>query len=146
MKVAERQAANAELSLRKMKVPISIETQYSKSESTGSGITLWAVFGDDEVDQSNPVVIGADSLGERGKKAEAVGMEAADRLIEAIISGCAADEYLADQLIPFMAVASGIIKTSKVSDHVRSNIYVAERFLGSEFTIKDSLISCERRW
>lgn len=145
-KVAERQATNAELSLRKMKVPISIATQYSKSDSTGSGVTLWAVFGDDEVDQSDPVVLGADSLGDRGKKAELVGTEAAERLAEIIGSGAAVDEYLADQLIPFMAVASGVLRTTKITDHVRSNIYVAEKFLDSKFTIKDNTISCEKQW
>jgi len=145
-KVADRQAANAELSLKKMKVPISIATQYSRSESTGSGITLWAVFGDDEVDQSNPVVLGADVLGDRGKKAELVGMEAAERLVEIIGSGAAVDEYLADQLIPFMAVASGIVRTKNITDHVRSNIYVAEKFLESKFIIKDNTIICEKQW
>ncbi|MFH0870679.1 MAG: RNA 3'-terminal phosphate cyclase [archaeon] len=145
-KVADRQAANAELSLRKMKVPIRISTQYSKSESTGSGITLWAVFGDDEIDQANPIVLGADSLGERGKKAELVGMEAAERLVEIIESGAAVDEYLADQLIPFIAVAGGVIRTTKITDHVRSNIYVAEKFLDSKFTIKENTISCEKQW
>ncbi|HJX05937.1 MAG TPA: RNA 3'-terminal phosphate cyclase [Candidatus Nanoarchaeia archaeon] len=160
-KVAERQSESARMHLEKLNVPFRVEHQYSKSLSTGSGITLWAVFGEDEIDQRNPVILGADSLGERNKKtasdklagsenqgflkAEVVGKEAAENLIKAIESGAGVDAYLADQLVPFMALSGGLIKTSKVTEHVKSNIYVAEKFLDSKFEIKENIISCEKK-
>jgi RNA 3'-phosphate cyclase len=144
-KVAERQSESARLNLEKLGVPFRVDHQYSQSLSTGSGITLWAVFGEDEVEQRNPVVLGADSLGERNKKAGIVGREAADNLLEIISSGAAVDSYLADQLVPFMALAGGIIRTSKVTGHVKSNIYVIEKFLDARFSINDNVISCEKK-
>ena len=78
-------------------------------------------------------------------KAEAVGKEAAENLMKEISSGAAVDKHLADQLIPFMALAGGIIKASEVTNHVKSNIYVAEKFLDVKFTIKDNIISCEKK-
>jgi RNA 3'-terminal phosphate cyclase (GTP) len=144
-KVAERQSESAKLHLDKLKIPFSISRQYYPALSTGSGITLWAVFGEDEIDYKNPVILGADSLGDKGKKAEVVGKEAAEMLMREISSGAAVDKHLADQLIPFMALAGGIIKTNEVTNHVNSNIYVAEKFLDVKFTIKDNIISCEKK-
>jgi RNA 3'-phosphate cyclase len=144
-KVAERQSESAKLHLDKLKIPFSISRQYYPALSTGSGITLWAVFGEDEIDYKNPVLLGADSLGDKGKKSEAVGKEAAEMLMSEISSGAAVDKHLADQLIPFMALAGGIIKASEVTNHVKSNIYVAEKFLDVKFTIKDNIISCEKK-
>jgi len=143
-RVAERQAESARLSLDELGAPFNVKNEYSKSYSTGSGITLWAVFGDDEIDFENPIILGADSLGERGKKAELVGREAGDNLMDMVDSGAAVDKYLADQLIPFLALAGGLIRTSEITNHVKSNIYVAENFLDVKFSIKNNIISCER--
>ena len=131
--------------------PFSFTHHYYNSHSTGSGITLWAVFGNenadenDEIDQKNPVVLGADGLGEKNKKAEDVGKEAADNLLKEIDSEAAVDKHLADQLIPFMALTGGIIRTSEITNHVKSNIYVAEKFLDVKFNIQGSIISCEKK-
>ena len=143
--VAERQRSNAELFLKKLDVPFSIKNEYSNTLSIGSGITLWGVFGDDEIDQDNPVILGSDALGKRDVKAEVVGKEAAEKLIETISSGAAVDEYLADQLIPLMGLVGGIIKTNKITDHLKANIHLTEKFTGSKFIIDDNekVISCE---
>lgn len=145
-KVAERQGESARLCLEKLGAPFRVEHQYSDSLSTGSGITLWAVFGEDEVDWNNPVILGSDSLGEPGKKAEVVGREAAETIYQLISAGAPVDPFLADQLIPFLAVAGGRIRTSRISEHVKSNIYVAEKFLGTGFMISGGVISCEKPW
>ncbi len=78
--VAERQSRAAKLLLNKLNVPVQIRTEYVNTASTGSGIVLWAIFSKDkdEIDFNNPIRIGADSLGERGKRAEEVGKEAAE--------------------------------------------------------------------
>ncbi|MBW2991228.1 RNA 3'-terminal phosphate cyclase [Candidatus Woesearchaeota archaeon] len=143
-KVAERQAESARLALDELGIPFNVKHEYSKSFSTGSGLTLWAVFGEEEVDFENPNILGADSLGERGKRAELVGEEAGNNLIDVVDSGAAVDMYLADQLIPFLGIAGGVIKTSQITNHVKSNIYVAEKFLKVKFSIKDNIISCEK--
>ncbi|MBW2993180.1 RNA 3'-terminal phosphate cyclase [Candidatus Woesearchaeota archaeon] len=135
--VAERQANAAQVLLSKYQCPVQIRTEYCDTRSMGSGITLWGIFSEgDEIDFSNPVIIGSDSLGERGKKAELVGREAAENLIKEIDSYAAADSYLADNLVPFL-VFGGKIKTSKITNHCKTNIWVCEQFLGKMFKIDE---------
>ncbi|MFH1506181.1 MAG: RNA 3'-terminal phosphate cyclase [archaeon] len=138
--VAARQMETAHNHLKKLDVPIDIRTEYCSTLNPGSGICLWAIFGGEQIDLNNPVILGGDSLGERGKKSEKVGEEAVVALLREISSEACADHYLADQLIPFLALARGKIKTSKVSDHVKSNIYVTEKFLKSKFRIENDII------
>jgi RNA 3'-terminal phosphate cyclase (GTP) len=141
--VSERQAKTARYLLSKYGVPVRIDAQYSDSLSAGSGITVWAVFASgEELDFTNPVILGADALGEKKKRAEKVGEEAAFSLAGEIDSGAAADKYLADQLIPYMALNGGRIIASAVSDHARSNIYAAEKFLDTKFKVLKTEISC----
>ena len=101
--------------------------------STGSGITLAAYFaaaGKDEPALRNPVILGGDALGERNKRAEVVGQEAASALVKEISSGACADHFLADQLVPFMALAgSSRIIASEITNHCLTNIFVVEQFL-----------------
>ncbi len=145
-RVAERQSSSTKQTLSKFNCPINIRTEYSNTLSIGSGITLFALFGNDEVDEFNPVVIGADALGEKGKSSENVGKEAAEKLINEINSGASVDEHLADNLIPWMALFKpSKIKVSKITDHTLTNIYVVEKFLGKCFNVdeKEKIIICE---
>ena len=137
--VAERQAKAAEISLTNFKCPVNIQVEYGKTLSTGSGITLWAIFSKnkDEIDFNNPIRLGADALGERGKKAENVGIEAANNLIKEIGSKAAVDMHLADQILPFLALVSGKIKTSEITNHTKTNIYTIEKFFGKTFEIRE---------
>ncbi len=135
--VAERQSQAAKLVLSKLNCPIQISNFYTDTLSTGSGIILWAIFSQDEneIDFQNPIRIGADSLGERGKRSEEVGKIAADKLLKEIDSNAPVDSHLADNLIPFLAIYGGKIKVSKITDHTLTNIYVCEQFLEDKFTI-----------
>ncbi|MBI2581200.1 RNA 3'-terminal phosphate cyclase [Candidatus Woesearchaeota archaeon] len=159
--VAERQARSAKSTLLQQlqkingSCPVSIQAEYSDSFSTGSGITLFAYFASawkDDIDAVNPVILGADALGERGKRAEAVGQEAAAALVKEISSGACVDRYLADQLIPFMALAGNsnkgsstpplstlgsLIRASEITNHCLTNIFVVEQFLGKCFEVDE---------
>ncbi|MCM2324927.1 MAG: RNA 3'-terminal phosphate cyclase [Candidatus Woesearchaeota archaeon] len=136
--VAERTAQAAQAYLGRA----AIDSEYVDSLSTGSGITLWAMFTrDDELDFKNPIIIGSDSLGERGKKSEAVGEEAARRLNEAIGTKKPMDDHLVDQLLPYLALFGGSIDAPGLTPHCMANIYVIEQFLGVKFRIDGSIIS-----
>lgn len=139
--VSERQAHSAQRLLgKKFNVPIKIRSEYQDTLSTGSGITLWAVFSKnkDDIDENNPVRIGADCLGEPGKKAEIVGEEAAKRLINEIESKAPVDRNLADQILPFIAlVGNSSIKTSGITSHCRTNIYTIHQFLGEALKVDE---------
>jgi len=135
--VAERMAKSAEQNLKILNVPINVRTEYCETLSDGAGITLWANFGGDEINFRNPVRIGADCLGERGKSSEEVGKEAAINLFEEINSKAPVDSHLADNLIPFMAIFGGEIKVAKITEHAKTNIFVVEQFLGKTFEVDE---------
>ena len=138
-KVAERQANAASLALKKFGCPVAIRTEYANAKCDGSGITLWAYFTNahGEIDATNPVILGADALGEQGKSSEAVGEEAASRLAAEIESGACVDSYMCDNLIPLLGLIGGEIKTSGITEHTKTNIYVAEKFLKAKFYVDE---------
>lgn len=141
-KVAERQAKYAKYLLNKFG-PVKIDINYSDSLSTGSAIVLWALYSvKKDYDLVNPVILGSDALGKKGKRAEKVGEEAAKRLIKQINSEAAVDKYLADQLLLYMALFGGKIKSSEITDHTKTNKYIIEKFLDVKFKIKNNIISC----
>ncbi|HLC49884.1 MAG TPA: RNA 3'-terminal phosphate cyclase [Candidatus Nanoarchaeia archaeon] len=150
-RVSERQAHSAqEILAKKYNVPIKISSEYQNTLSTGSGITLWAIFSKnkEDIDEFNPIRIGCDRLGEKGIKAELIGEETANSLIAEIESKAPADSHLADQILPFMALLPGSsIKTSKITSHAMTNIYAIEQFLGSIFKTdeKTGIISANRQ-
>lgn len=139
--VAERQVKSAKFHLKnKYNCPIDIDINYSDTLSIGSGITLWAELSENEnvIDPANPIRLGADSLGEQGKKSEIVGEVAAKSLIKEIDSNASVDKYQADQLLIFMALqGNSRIKTSEITNHTKTNIYTIEQFLGKTFQIDE---------
>lgn len=129
-RVAERQADGAARILGD-RYPLKIEQEYGRTASAGTVITLWAVS------RQGIVFMGSDALGEKGRRAEDVGAAAADRLLNLLKSDAAVDSHLADNLIPLMALCGGQIKTEKITGHIRSNIYVCEKFLETGFRVQE---------
>ena len=140
-KVAERQAESAKAALKqKYDVPIGITSEYRETQSIGSGITLWAIFSKnrDDIDENNPIRLGSDSIGEQGKKSEAVGREAAAGLIKEIESKAPVDRHMADQILPYMALAGNCkIKASEITSHCRTSVYTIQKFLGEIFELDE---------
>ena len=140
-RVAERQAHSAQSILgKKFNAPIKISSEYQDTLSTGSGITLLAIFSknNEDIDENNPIRIGADALGEQGKKAEIVGEEAAKNLIKEIGSKAPVDKHLSDQILPFIALIwDSKIKTSEITYHCKTNIYTTQKFLGEVFVLNE---------
>jgi len=130
-RVAERQAEAARDALGSS-LPVAIREEYCRSASPGTVITLWAV------DREGRALAGGDALGERGKPAEAVGREAAQKLRHTLSTEAAVDIHLADNLIPLLALVGGQIRTVGISDHIRANMYVCERFLDVRFKVDES--------
>lgn len=127
--VAERMADRAERELQKLKCPIELTTHYSDSYSDGAGIVLWSIHSE--------TILGTDSLGERHITAENVGLMAAHKLMDEIRSRAAVDRHLTDNLIPFIGIVGGKMKTSKITKHTISNIYVAETFLEVKYHVDE---------
>jgi RNA 3'-terminal phosphate cyclase (ATP) len=136
-RVALRQANAAKIALNGYTVEITSE--YCDTASFGSGITLWSMQGNEfGVDNFNPIILGADQLGEKGTPAEEVGESAAHRLLACLQSGACVDDNLADQLLIYMALFPGCaIKTSRISDHMLNNIKAIGLFLPTNFKIDE---------
>lgn len=132
--VAERQASAAKKKLgeRGFSAEICVEAANNPMTSPGSGIVLWATT------DKGPT-IGASSLGEKGKPAEKVGEEAANKLLNLLEGGKPVDPHLADQLIPYMALAPGcsVIETTTLTRHTQTNMLVAEQLTGRCFTAEE---------
>ncbi|NJE42737.1 RNA 3'-terminal phosphate cyclase [Thermococcus sp. GR6] len=127
--VASRQAKAARERLSEFyDVPINIYEEVSRSLGPGSGIVVWA--------ETDVLRLSGDALGKRGKPAEAVGREAADELLEQLTSRAAVDRFLGDQLVPFLAFAGGEIKVAEITNHLVTNVWVVEQFLGKIFEVE----------
>ncbi len=121
-----RQAEAASARLLEAGYSSLIETQSFEAFSTGSGITLWAGY------------VGGSALGERGLPAEKVGKRAAEEVITELKARASVDMHLADQLIPYMALAGNSSYTVReLSLHAATNIWVTEQFLDVKFRIEE---------
>jgi RNA 3'-terminal phosphate cyclase (ATP) len=131
--VAERQAKAADkyLSEKGYTTNIQVVNDQSNPFQKGSSIALWA-----ETDTG--AMIGADTIGELKKTSEAVGREAAEKLYAELSVRPTVDVHLADMLVPYMALAEGTssLLTRKVSDHLETNVWLAEKMLKVRFNIK----------
>jgi len=134
-KVAERQFAGVREVLGKLKLPVQEKIEYYQTQCPGSQIGLVALF--------ENTVIGTDNLGKLGKRAEDVGKEAALQLLKEEKSQACLDRHLADQILPYLALASrkSRVTVSEITNHCKTNIWVIEKFIEGKFEIKDNLIS-----
>ena len=124
--VPSRQAEAAKSLLLEAGYASQIDVRSCEFFSTGSGITLWTGY------------YGGSAPGEKGLPAEKVGKRAAEEIIAELKAGAAVDMYLADQLIPYMAlVGNSFYTVRELTPHAATNIWVTEQFLGVKFRIKE---------
>jgi len=131
--VAERQAKSALNLLKASGYESEIDIEVRKGFSTGSGLTLWCGFK------------GGIALGERGKRAEDVGVECANAILTELNRFGIFDKHLSDQVMPFSAVAVGKTKytTTDVTKHLISNAYVINEFFGGSVKINKNEIEID---
>ncbi len=131
--VAQRQATAATQTLTQNGYHnnIQIINDQSNPIQKGSSIVLWT-------SDATGNILGADAIGELRKTAEAVGNEAAEKLLTELAAGASADVFLADMLIPYMALAEGksVLYAREISEHIESNIWLMEKLLGVGFNVK----------
>jgi len=117
--VAERQAKQVRERLAASDIDVEVTertTRYVAADSTGTVTLVSFAYGNG--------VIGADALGEPGKPAE----EVVDAVLSDHESGAAVDEHLADQLIPWLAIAGGEVRIPSVTDHVETHVDLFNEF------------------
>ncbi|MGA2523204.1 MAG: RNA 3'-terminal phosphate cyclase [Candidatus Bathyarchaeia archaeon] len=132
-RVAERQAKAAEedLSRNGFIADIQIINDESNPFQKGSSIVLWA-------ETDNGLLMGADAIGQLRKTAEAVGLEAAEKLVKELNSTPTVDVFLADMLIPYMALAQGksAFLVRAITEHIEANIWLMEKILNVKFIVQ----------
>ena len=113
---------------------------YAGAPSTGCAILTCARY--------DNCVLGASALGRRGVRAEKVGQDCARELLGQTRADVCLDQHMADQIIPFMALAGkdSTVSVAAVTDHCRTNMWVTEQFLPVRFEVDDKrpAISCRR--
>lgn len=131
-KVAERQAKAASVCLKEdgYVSEVDVINDSSNPLQKGSSLVLW-------VETDTNVILGADAIGELRKPSETVGTEAAEELLNEISARPTVDVYLADMLVPYVALAKGestyFVRT--VSEHLQTNIWLMEKMLNVKFAI-----------
>ena len=131
--IVNRQKRQLLKRLSAMGIKASCEEITAPSIGQGTFVFLKARGGDS--------CTGFSALGARGKRAEEVADEAANLFLSFLDSQAAIDEHLADQLIPYMALANGESKvfTSEITLHLMTNIWIAEQFTQARFHIEGAL-------
>lgn len=135
-KVAERQILGAKEILKNLKVEIEEKKEYANTISPGSVFCLIGEF--------ENTILGFDALGKIGKRAEEIGKEVCQKFLSYSKIEDVLDEHALDQILIYMALAKGEskIKTSFLSSHAKTNIFVIEKFLGKKFEFEGSILKC----
>jgi len=135
--VGERMAAAARRVLEQAGYVPEIEVISDTSAAQpGAALALFA-------DLASDARLGADQAGARGRTSEAIGRTVARQLLRDLGTGATADRHTADQLIPFAALADGEsrVRIPEVTEHVATNAWLAELFLGARVTIREGLLT-----
>jgi len=88
--------------------------------------------------ESENATAGFTSLGERGKKAEVVGEEAAEEFIDYCKTDSAADPHLADQIVIYLSLCKeqSIFSTSCITQHLMTNLWVIGLFHEFRYSVE----------
>ena len=131
-RVAERQAEAAMRLIRShgYNPKVNIVNDTSNPFQKGSSIALWAKT-------NKGATVGGGAIGELRKSSEAVGREAAEKILDELDARVTVDIHLADMLLPYIALAKGAstYTTRKITEHIDANIWLVEEVLGTEIRV-----------
>ncbi|MBD3276550.1 MAG: RNA 3'-phosphate cyclase [Candidatus Marinimicrobia bacterium] len=143
--VSERMADSCEQVLQKSEYNTDINIRYDSKRDpyydapalgAGAAFAIWA-------ETSSGCVLGADMAGARGRPSEYIGESTAHNFLEDILCGATVDRFLADQLIPYSALAEGnsIYQFPELTDHIESRLWLIQKFLNADSKIHESTLT-----
>jgi len=135
-KVSQRMAQECRKTLNAQGYKAEITEIYDESSlQEGAALAIYA-------DTSSGSVIGSDRAGRPGRRSESIGRYVAQNFMEDINTGATVDRYIADQLIIYAGLAEGTTRYSipRITEHVETNLWLIEEFLGARTKISGNLI------
>ena len=109
---------------------VEFDVQKTEGDSRGAGVVLVAEYENG--------MLGSNALTSRGHTADRAGEDAANDLLREMTSGATMDVHTADQLLPYMAMATGKsgFTVSRISKHLLSQMDTLESFLDVKFGVE----------
>jgi len=138
-RVSQRMAAECQKVLSSYGYKVEIEKVEDESSlQEGAALAMYA-----ETILGNRM--GSDRAGRPGRSSESIGRYVAERLIKDVKTGAAVDRYIADQLIIYAGLAEGFTRYSvpHITEHVETNLWLIEEFLGARTRINGNLLEVE---
>jgi len=135
-KVSHRMASECQKVLNSHGYKADIqETCDTSSLQEGAALAIYA-------GTSSGNIIGSDRAGRPGRRSESIGRYVAQNFMEDVATGAAVDRYIADQFIIYAGLAEGISRYSipRITEHIETNLWLIEEFLGARTKISDNLI------
>jgi RNA 3'-terminal phosphate cyclase (ATP) len=134
--IPQRMANRARNYLADTASKADVMAQRVRAKGPGAGIFLMMEHIDD-------IRAGFTAYGRKGLPAERVAEAACDDLLAYYRSNAPVDMHLADQLILPLAMAEGASQfvTSRVTEHLRTNMWVVEQFKQARFKLTDKTIT-----
>ena len=110
----------------------------SPSVQAGAALAVW-------LETDTGCLIGADMAGARGRTAEFIGKQTALNLSADLGSGATVDTHLADQVIPFAALAKGMstFRIPCMTEHIEARLWLAEKILGATYRVRENVVTIE---
>jgi RNA 3'-phosphate cyclase len=121
--ISTRMKHTAIKTLLKHDIQSSIITQNHTTPSPGVGITLWS--------KTKTHNLGVSMMGKKGIPSEKIGINAAETLCKDVKADATIDSNLFDQLLPYMALASGTshVRVRHISNHAKTTLWLLQQFL-----------------
>ena len=115
------------------RLPVEMAAEVREVASLGSGASVLLVA------ECEGGFAGFSAIGERGKRMETVAEEACRDFRAWWETGATCEEHLADQLVLPMALTAGESRwtTSRVTEHLRTVLWVVPQFLSVEATLTE---------
>ncbi len=137
--IPQRMAARARNLLAAAGLTAQIEPVRLRGSGPGAGIFLFAEY----EAEGGSVAAGFTAYGRRGLPAERVAEAAVEELLAHHRADAPVDPHLADQLVLPLALAEGEsqIRTSRVSQHLLTNIWVVQHFLEREIQVEGGTVT-----
>jgi len=126
-KVSQRMATECQRRLAAKHYESNIELLHdSQASQKGAALSVWA-------ETHTGCLIGADRAGMPGRSSEEIGRFVAQHLLEDLNTGATVDRHLADQLIPYCALAHGTSRyiIPQNTEHVETNLWLVREITGA---------------